>query len=512
MKSKTVLIGLFVGLLIGAGGSFALTPRPDVSGYKSQIEQLKGQAETLQNRATILKNKIEDLQFQREEMLNESTKTIWQSEGVAREMLREELKRLPGTLEQLRYIRVPAPLLAPDQASWDSVYTECPMVFLDEDNVYYMFYHAPGTVVSYQIGVATAASPYGPFTKYAGNPILTVGAAGEWDDFYVSSPFVFREGDTYYMFYSGYSSATGIIQIGLATATSPTGPWTKHPNNPILRSLHWVWGVVKVGDTYYLYYGGNLATAPSPEGPWTEYSGNPVLEPDPIGWDMRSYAESAITYDRTMFHAWLSGTKGDFWGAIGYAFSVDGKKWYKHPLNPVVTPTGVSGEWDEDRLSEVRAFIYNDLVLLYYTGIRRPGVVYPMDTRLGLSVGFPPGRKFRIPSVVLDESSIAALTTTALTDCELIDLKNVATLALTVECTFNGAATDGIRVHIRTSPDGSNWDTEDLDYFDPVFAAGDTVRKTIFVDADARYVKVLVENLDSAQAITDVKVTATLGG
>lgn len=58
---------------------------------------------------------------------------------------------------------------------------------------------------------------------------------------------------------------------------------------------------------------------------------------------------------------------------------------------------------------------------------------------------------------------------------------------------------------------GANYDTEDWDVFEPNFTAGAFIRQTKVYEPDPFGVKVLVENLDTVQTVTDVKVTATYG-
>jgi len=124
----------------------------------------------------------------------------------------------------------------------------------------------------------------------------------------------------------------------------------------------------------------------------------------------------------------------------------------------------------------------------------------PVDTSPGVKTA----------TTILDEASIAAGATTALGDCTAIDLSGgPATLALTVECTYNGAANQGIKIHVRTSYDGTNFDSEDWDSWTSSFTAGATIRQTKHYDTSPMYVKVLVENLDAAQAVTNVKIIST---
>ncbi len=61
------------------------------------------------------------------------------------------------------------------------------------------------------------------------------------------------------------------------------------------------------------------------------------------------------------------------------------------------------------------------------------------------------------------------------------------------------------------SIDGADYDTEDWDVWNPAFAADAVLRQTKIYDDDVMYAKVLVENLDAGQAVTDVEVIATVG-
>ena len=127
-----------------------------------------------------------------------------------------------------------------------------------------------------------------------------------------------------------------------------------------------------------------------------------------------------------------------------------------------------------------------------------------------LPVDTSPGAK--TATTVLDEATIVADATTALGDCAAIDLSDGEhSLALTIEATYDGAAAQGIKIHVRTSPDGINWDTIDWDSFAPSFTVGTTIRQTKHYDVSPYAIKVLVENLDGAVAVTTVKVIATVG-
>jgi len=119
----------------------------------------------------------------------------------------------------------------------------------------------------------------------------------------------------------------------------------------------------------------------------------------------------------------------------------------------------------------------------------------------------------KIVTVVLNQATIAAGATTTLANCVGVDLSwGELSLALTVLATYNAAAVLGLRVHVRTSPDGVNFDTEDWDTWDIGFTAGVTVRHTEEYMVGPAFIKVLIENLDPAQAVAVVQVISTVGG
>jgi len=88
-------------------------------------------------------------------------------------------------------------------------------------------------------------------------------------------------------------------------------------------------------------------------------------------------------------------------------------------------------------------------------------------------------------------------------------LKKVAEIAITCKATFNAAATDGITVKILSSPDDTNFDTDNLASFEPTFAAGGTAQKTILLDAIPQNLRVNVTNDDTAKTVTAVSVWIT---
>lgn len=142
------------------------------------------------------------------------------------------------------------------------------------------------------ISVATASSPDGPWTK-TGIQLITTGTAGGWEDVTIYRPDVIEKDGVYHLFYNAKSDSSGIEDIGLATGPSPLGPFTKYAGNPVVTHGE-SWAAVRINDPYIvpvqdgymMFYGGNtdfgsnpprIGAAFSPDLlNWTEYPANPI--------------------------------------------------------------------------------------------------------------------------------------------------------------------------------------------------------------------------------------------
>ena len=432
----------------------------------------------------------------------------------AAERATSEFIHLPG----------PNPILTPGASgSWDDGVIECCDVFKDHDT-YYLYYHGTSSTTGYQLGVATASAPLGPWTKHAGNPVLRTGAPGSWDDWSVACAGILKEGvGSYTMLYSGRSGREGAKwHLGLATAPGPVGPWTKHEGNPILEDFGYVGGVIRAQGSYWLYtehpigstgedYGPMcLATAPSLEGPWTPHGGNPVLAQGEWGeWDDGGFSEAKVLYRDGLFHMFYGGAKLHprrilSRESIGYAYSLDGVHFVKHAANPVAPR---EANPDAAAFAEVHAYFEPPFVYVFHT-LRYNSRDGHED--LGVQV-LATGKPFRLNMPVLRAETLAPGAVTDLADCPPISLARVSACAVTAECTYSPAARGGLRVHLRASGDGLRFDTEDLRTFDLPWQPGQTVRATFEFAAAVMFVKATAENLDSAHEARDVRLDVTLG-
>lgn len=138
------------------------------------------------------------------------------------------------------------------------------------------------------------------WTKSPANPIRDVGEPGSWDDDCLYKTFVMPHAGKLWMFYNAYGAEARCEQIGLAVADELTGPWRRHPANPLIRPGDpqrdrdqviigdpWIMRHGEVWEMYYFGFDGRharecLATSTDLIH-WTKSPLNPILDAGPEG-------------------------------------------------------------------------------------------------------------------------------------------------------------------------------------------------------------------------------------
>ena len=202
--------------------------------------------------------------------------------------------------------------------SWDDTDVEKPVVLFDGLN-YKMWYSASDGNKN-SIGYATSQDGI-TWTKYSGNPILSVGTSGSWDDNDIFGPSVIYEDRIFKMWYLGNNGSS--YAIGYATSLDGV-TWAKYSNNPVLS-----------------------AGAPG-------------------SWDDIFIANPCVIFDGTNYKMWYEGFGGSA-RVIGYATSSDGISWTKHPQNPVLS-TGAGGSWDELMVISPTVLFNGSTYKMWYMG------------------------------------------------------------------------------------------------------------------------------------------------
>lgn len=233
-------------------------------------------------------------------------------------------------------------------------------------DTYHMWYSATPIedYVSTQIGYASSTDGLN-WVKFEGNPVLTLGDSGKFDDEHASMPWVIYEDSIFKMWYTGDPNPNGGAgyKIGFATAPNPTD-WTKYNASPVLSGggsgqfdAESVFKpiVIKRDSMYQMWYSGsdgnksNTGYATSFDGiNWSKYENNPVLSTGQgSAWDSNVANASTVLYHDGKYRMWYHGNNIRAFAdlKIGYAESLNGIYWYKAENNPILQPS--SNEWDQ---------------------------------------------------------------------------------------------------------------------------------------------------------------------
>jgi predicted GH43/DUF377 family glycosyl hydrolase len=226
------------------------------------------------------------------------------------------------------------------------------------------------------------SQPDGALVRYAGNPLLTKGPTGSYDQLKIGPRAILREAPNVWKMW--YEAVPGVNQSTTGYATSSDGfVWTKYAGNPIMvPSAAWEGtggtnhedsptAILKEDGIYKLWYHGISNTtraigyAESKDGlTWTKYAGNPVVTPGPNGaWDADTVCEPRVLRVGTqyyMFYTHCAGSHG-----IGLATSSDGKSWSKYAGNPVLT---IGATWDNQQVSWGEVYYDGQRFFMWYPG------------------------------------------------------------------------------------------------------------------------------------------------
>ena len=161
--------------------------------------------------------------------------------------------------------------------NWDEAAIWAPFVY-EESGVYYLYYTGVTHSIAQSIMLATSTDPSDPNSWQPQGVIFQPDHMSMvWEGFDTWSdcrdPTMVKIGDVYYLYYTGLDIGGGIV--GVATATSPYGPWMDWGSILTLsQGMAESATLVHYGSSYYLVYhdtalGEHFRIGPGPTGPWT---------------------------------------------------------------------------------------------------------------------------------------------------------------------------------------------------------------------------------------------------
>jgi predicted GH43/DUF377 family glycosyl hydrolase len=291
---------------------------------------------------------------------------------------------------------------------WDAIYID-PGGMLFQDGLFHMFFNGiNGFPAAVGVGYATSTDGYN-WIRQGNEPVLRAsqlkGTNLIGSNLFVTSALV-EENGTWVLYFYTLSGSTfnGPGDIGRATAPSPTGPWTIHPEPVLSPGAAGAWdevqvsapNVLKTENSYSMYYDGHgngttsmIGMATSSDGiHWTKYNdpdttdpafteSDPVLTASSTGWDSTRVIDPNVVQTSNgwiMIYLATTGT-GKFAGnefSFGIASSRDGIHWEQSAQNPILSNKD-HAQWSATYLAtllhvENNYFLYFDFVSPNTTG------------------------------------------------------------------------------------------------------------------------------------------------
>jgi hypothetical protein len=233
-------------------------------------------------------------------------------------------------------------------AAWGTVAIQLGSAWVEGTRIYLAYTASNGSAGWYEsVGVAYSDDAGLTFTQHPSNPIFTY----QSPETSVELPCIFKEGGTYYMYFSYRDTSLGgsnIMGIKLATATSLAGPWTRASRDDgygagvLVSGYREFHQVIKLPDGKYVLtweqpadgtatptastrWNLAMATATSPSGPFTSYSGNPVFTyvGSNQAWDNETVSTGAWAQIGGSWYLFYSGTSDLHYWPMGVAVLPD---------------------------------------------------------------------------------------------------------------------------------------------------------------------------------------------
>jgi predicted GH43/DUF377 family glycosyl hydrolase len=220
------------------------------------------------------------------------------------------------------------------------------------------------------------------WTKYPSNPVLT-GQPGTWYAYTTMNSVLYNaDSSRYEMWFTAGAQIPFPYTIGFAKSVDGIS-WDVYSIDPVLSPAAGEWDayavlapyVLRENGQYKMWYTGcatsqllyKIGYATSLDGiNWTKHP-NPVFEPGPGSWESGSVAYPCIMSYSNGYKMWYGGGSNS-WSetAIGYATSPDGINWERYFWNPILF-SGSTGQWDH-LLFGPRVLEIDNRYYMFYSG------------------------------------------------------------------------------------------------------------------------------------------------
>ncbi len=270
-------------------------------------------------------------------------------------------------------------------STYDAYRLSDPCVIQMRHRLFHMYYYGYGTSgYSDSICIAQSTTPWGKWNK--DGPVLVEGTSGTWDDTSVGDPCAMLVGEIIHLYYTGYGGggtkegiglARGNTYSSLAREPGPVLTNGSHPRDWDYAGVSEPW-VLRVGDTFHMWYSGYTSSfdkyighATSTDGTnWTKDPANPVIGPGFYQGYLETIwiAQPVVLYEDGEFTMYLSaGTTINTHQRIVTFSSTDGTSWTLDPHMPVLVESEY-GAWDPNGVFPGSVLVINGMRHLYYMG------------------------------------------------------------------------------------------------------------------------------------------------
>ena len=248
-------------------------------------------------------------------------------------------------------------------------------------------------VIALLIALCTGQVVFAQVDWTYGNPVVSPGPPGSWNEGRHLVGNVVFDGTDYHMYLIGGPGGNALDNqwsVGHWTWNDLTSEWDPDPCNPVLEpGVPGAWDSYTIASLAVLYdegifkmwYGagssyhgvGHTGYATNADGwcDWDKDPDNPVdgLNPGaPGAWNENGIGASTVLFDEGLFKMWWVTGSGDTWGgtwSIGYATSPDGLIWTPRP-DPVLEATE---PWEEDKVYFPEVIRIGDSFAMWYSGL-----------------------------------------------------------------------------------------------------------------------------------------------
>jgi hypothetical protein len=294
--------------------------------------------------------------------------------------------------------------------------------------------------------------------KYSDNPLNIHGTTGSWDWSVVTPAVIFNsDSNRYEMWYTSYSGSFPNGGVGFAYSTDGI-TWTKNPA-AVMTPGAAGWDslfvgaacVLKEGGNYKMWYTGwNSATryphsigyATSMDGiNWTKHP-SPVLSPL-TGWESGAVGYPSVIKVGSSYVMFYTGEISVGVALTGRAVSTDGVTWERYSNNPVL-PAGGVGQWDRNNYLGKVIQIENTLYI-YYTGESNPGV---SGSAIGMASSNDTGKTW----IKYSGNPVITRGASGSWDNGWIESGSILFTQNELRFYYDGGATSGGRIGLATSP------------------------------------------------------------